>query len=121
MAWIQLAQGRTDEAAQSTECMVDADFRDLLRVYVRWNQGQREESSRLLAELTGNLANVFAYQFAQAHAHRGEVDAAFDWLERTYDQHDPGLHHAYSDPVLAPLRADPRWLPLMKKVGFLPA
>ena len=96
----------------------EEDWRALMLVYVRWSQGRREESDRLLAEVTARYAKFFAYQLGQVHAHRGEIDAAFDWLERAYGQHDPGLHHSLFDPVLAPLRTDPRWPVLMKKIGY---
>lgn len=71
-------------------------------VYVRRSQGRREESDRLLAEVAARYAKFFACQPGQAHAHRGEFDAAFDWLDRACGQHDPGLHHSLLDPVLAP-------------------
>jgi len=118
LAWIMLVQGRVDEATTLVETIEDPEYLDLLRVYVLWSRGRHEESTRLLAGMTAKYAGVFAYQFAQVHAHRGEADAAFDWLERGYQQHDPGLHHVLVDPILASLRTDPRWPPLLKKLGF---
>jgi len=118
IAWIQLTQGRVDEAAAMAESIAEEDYHDLLRVYVRWSQGRHEEARRLLGALVERYANVFAYQFAQANAHIGDLDAAFDWLERGREQHDPGLHHAFVDPTLAAMRNDPRWPPLMSKIGF---
>ena len=120
LCWLMLTQGRTDEAADMAETLDDRDYLELMRVYVRWSQGRHDEAKRLLAELTGKYASFFAYQFAQAYTYLGDFDAAFEWLERGYEQHDPGLHHAYVDPVLAPLRSDARWLPLMARLGFTP-
>ncbi|MCW5593993.1 MAG: tetratricopeptide repeat protein, partial [Burkholderiales bacterium] len=118
IAWIQLTQGRLDEAAAMAESIAEEDYHDLLQVYVRWSQGRHEEARRLLATLVEKYANVFAYQFAQANAHIGDLDAAFEWLERGREQHDPGLHHAFVDPTLAAMRNDPRWPPLMARIGF---
>ena len=118
IAWIQVTQGRLDEAAAMAESIAEEDYHDLLQVYVRWSQSRHEEARRLLATLVGKYANVFAYQFAQAHAHLGDLDAAFEWLERGREQHDPGLHHAFVDPTLAAMRNDPRWPQVMAKIGF---
>ena len=118
ICWIQLVQGRLGEAQAMADSLEEKDYHDLLHVYVRWSQGRHDEARRLLATLEERYANVFAYQFAEAHTHLGDFDAAFAWLEKGYGQHDPGLHHAFVDPALAPLRADPRWPPLMAKLGF---
>jgi tetratricopeptide (TPR) repeat protein len=118
ICWIELTQGRLDEAARTAQSIDEEDYHDLLAVYVLWSRGRREESKQLLATLIGKYENVFAYQFAQAHAHLGDFDGAFHWLERGREQHDPGLHHAFVDPTLAALRNDPRWPPLMASLGF---
>jgi hypothetical protein len=49
---------------------------------------------------------------------RGETDEAFKWLERAIDLRDPGRFTAKVSPLLKPLHADPRWQPLLKKIGF---
>jgi TolB-like protein/tetratricopeptide (TPR) repeat protein len=118
LCWLLLTQGRLAEADEMASDLEEEDWRALMLVYVRWSQGRREESDRLLADVTQKYAKFFAYQLGQVHAHRGEIDAAFDWLGRAYGQHDPGLHHSLFDPVLAPLRTDPRWPVLMKKIGY---
>jgi len=111
-------QGRLDEAQAMAASIGEADYNELLHVYVHWSRGRHAEARRLLEELERKYAAVFAYQFAQAYVHLGDHDQAFAWLERGYEQHDPGLHHAYVDPTLAALRNDPRWPPLMAKIGF---
>jgi hypothetical protein len=57
-----------------------------------------------------------AYQIAQIRAFRNEDDAAFEWLERAYDQRDSGLVEMKGDPLLANLRDDPRYLALLKRL-----
>ena len=49
---------------------------------------------------------------------RGEVDAAFEWLERAYVQRDPGLALIRLDTELRSLHGDPRWGAFLKKMGF---
>jgi len=59
-----------------------------------------------------------AYQVAEVYAARGEVDLAFAWLERAYDQRDGGLSQMKPDPLLRSLHADPRWFPFLRKMGL---
>lgn len=60
-----------------------------------------------------------AYQIAQVYAFREEVDTAFEWLERAYDQRDPALATLLkSDVLLTNLHGDPRWTALLEKMGL---
>ena len=114
-----LVQERLDEAARAVEASPEEAERRLLNLlFLHWSQGRREESDRLLAEIKEKYADIYAYQLAQAHAWRGEIDEAFAWLETCYQQHDPGVHWAKVDIVFQPLHSDPRWPGLLKKLGF---
>ena len=58
------------------------------------------------------------YQIAEAYAYRGEVNDAFQWLERAYAQHDPGVGEVQWDPLLRKAHSDSRWQPFLKKMGL---
>ena len=45
---------------------------------------------------------------ATVHIGLGEIDLAFEWLRRGYEELDPMLAYLKVDPVFAPLRGDPR-------------
>jgi len=47
----------------------------------------------------------------------GDKEHAFEWLNTAYQEHCLWLIFLRSDPVLAPLRSDPRYAQLVKKVG----
>ena len=38
-----------------------------------------------------------AFQIAEAYAYRGEVDKAFEWLDRAHAQRDPGVTYSAND------------------------
>jgi serine/threonine-protein kinase len=56
------------------------------------------------------------YQVAQIHAWRGETDRAFEWLGRSVETHDPGTIYVKYDPILQPLRSDPRYVALLRRL-----
>ena len=64
-------------------------------------------------------ADTGAYQIAQVVAWRGEVDRAFEWLERAYEERDPGMGTVFVEPFFRPIRNDPRWHALLKKLRFV--
>jgi len=59
-----------------------------------------------------------AFQVAEVYAFRGEIDHAFDWLERAYDNRDTGMLVLLARPLLANLHDDPRWEPFLDKMGL---
>ncbi len=82
--------------------------------------GHVRESQEALDALVASYALTNAYQIAEVYAWRGQRDEAFNWLERAYTQHDGTLVHIKFDPLLAKLRADPRYSAMLAKMGLPP-
>lgn len=80
--------------------------------------GHRTESDETLQELIKTGAGNSDYQIAQVYAERGESDAAFEWLERAYANRDSGLGVMKPSRRFRSLHADPRWAPLLMKMGL---
>lgn len=78
--------------------------------------GKKNEADASLAELIKKYQEVGAIQIAEVHAYRGEIDPAFEWLERAYAQRDGGLSEIKGDPLLKNLERDPRWNAFLKKM-----
>ncbi|HWO30076.1 MAG TPA: hypothetical protein VNO32_14885, partial [Candidatus Acidoferrum sp.] len=55
---------------------------------------------------------------AVAHIGMGNNDAAVAWLETAHAQHSNGLTALKVDPVYDPLRGDPRFQDLLRRVGL---
>jgi TolB-like protein/Flp pilus assembly protein TadD len=66
----------------------------------------RGEAARLI-ELSKSRY-VPAYEIASVYAALGDPDRAFEWLDRAFEEHSALLGTFRSDPVMDPLRADPR-------------
>jgi hypothetical protein len=52
------------------------------------------------------------------YAGLGEKDKAFEWLERAYRDHSGSVRYLKVEPRLDPLRSDPRFLELMRRIGL---
>jgi eukaryotic-like serine/threonine-protein kinase len=59
-----------------------------------------------------------AYDIALLYADLGSKDEAFKWLDTAYREHDFNLISLKTDFLLDPLRADPRFAELVRKVGL---
>ncbi len=46
------------------------------------------------------------------------AEEAMTWLERAYEERDPHLLIAKTDPRLDPVRSDPRFQDLLRRIGF---
>jgi TolB-like protein/Flp pilus assembly protein TadD len=61
---------------------------------------------------------VGRYEIALIYTGLGDKQEAFKWLEEAYKAHDVGLVYLKIDPCLDPLRSDPRFDDLMRRVGL---
>jgi len=77
--------------------------------------GNRQESDRILGQLRRSYGEAPAFQLAQIHGQRGELDQAFAALEYGLT-FDPGLDALPTDPFIDPLRPDPRFGALLRSL-----
>ena len=84
--------------------------------------GPRCEATKKLDELQqlSQAAYVPPYWMALVSAGLGENDAAFEWLERAYDDRDVWLVWLKREPRFDVLRSDPRFEHLLRRIGLLP-
>jgi TolB-like protein len=82
--------------------------------------GHAAQSQNALDALIAKLSERWAYQIAEVYAWRGERDQAFDWLQRSYTQHDGGLIQIKYDRLLTSLRSDARYAALLRQMNLPP-
>jgi len=83
--------------------------------------GRPEEALKLVSELkqtTAESGNVMPYQVAWAYAGLGDADQAFTWLEKAYEERRFRMQWLKVDTLLAPLRSDPRFTDLVRRIGL---
>ena len=114
---LELVQGHTDVALAHFRAAGEA-FRQAGVAMAEHTLGNERESRAALAELEAKYAAGFSYQVAQAHAWLGDIDAAFAWLDRCYEQHDTGLGRLRGDAMYRQVEHDPRYAVLLRKLNF---
>ncbi|HEY7379515.1 MAG TPA: tetratricopeptide repeat protein [Steroidobacteraceae bacterium] len=113
-----LAQGRGDEALDEAQREPELWRRLWALTIIHHASGRGGEADAALDELIAKHAEDAAFQIAIVYATRGEMDFAFEWLERAYLQRDTGLSQMKPSQLLRPLHADPRWNALLRKMGL---
>lgn len=80
--------------------------------------GNKDRASSLLAQLSdmSRAHYVPAYDIAIVYGALGQNDLAFQWLNKAYADRHPWLVMMKVTPILDPLRSDPRFAQLMRRV-----
>lgn len=117
---ILLAQGHPQEAL--TEIRKEpSDWQRLTAEALAYHTlRHRQDSDAALSKLIATHTADSPYQIAEVYAYRGEMKKAFEWLDRAYQERDPGLNQLKVDPLLSGLRSDSRYTALVRKMR-LPA
>lgn len=116
--------GRYDEAVASlhkaSEMMVGSIVPHFALGYTLASRGQRNEARAIIDQLKehGKQNYVSPYFVALIYTALGEHDDAFEWLEKAFDARDEWLTWAGVEPKLDPLRSDPRFPDLLKRLGL---
>jgi tetratricopeptide (TPR) repeat protein len=116
--------GRGEEALQSCREAIrfsgdGIEYRALLG-YVSGKLGKREDAEKILSELLGTSQTEFVAPtlLALVYTGLGDKDKAFAWLEKAYEARSGDVVLLNLDPAWEPLRGDPRYAALTKKVGL---
>ena len=90
--------------------------------YIYAAAGKRDEARQAIAELEQLARKQYVplYAIAAAYVAQGEKDEAFQWLEKAYEIGDEMLPLLKNDPAMEPLRSDPCYADLLRRMGFAP-
>jgi TolB-like protein/Tfp pilus assembly protein PilF len=121
---VLLERGEHDAAIAAFETFGEcfgATSRSLALIgHAHGRAGRRVEAREALAELRRRheLRPVPAYHLAIVHVGLGEHDEALRWLEAAADEHSDAIAYLAVDPLLDPLRRDPRFAHLLERSGL---
>jgi DNA-binding winged helix-turn-helix (wHTH) protein len=83
-------------------------------------EGQAGLARCMLQQIPPDGGGAIALQRAVLHGAAGELDAAFEHLDRALDQRDPALVHLAVAPQWDCLRDDPRFADRLKRMALRP-
>ena len=124
LGFVLIANSQPDEAIPVLEKALAVSDRSpgvmgvLIRAYA--HAGRRTDALRILAELKQRKERGYvpAAAFVNGYLGLGENDEAFTWLDRAYAEHSQILQFVKVHPYFDPLRGDPRFAELTRRVGL---
>ncbi len=82
--------------------------------------GKKDKAYEFLGELEERSKKGYVSSFwtALIYLGLGEVDKSFEWFEKAYEERDGNMIYFTVPPIFDPVRADPRYQQLLKKMGL---
>jgi len=109
----------SDQKARSSCEMKSDHWESWLCLAVTFDKlGQRHESDAQIKRLADWHGDALAYQFAEIYAQRGDREKALEWLDTAMRLRDSGFRRLKTDPLLDPLRKEPRFQAIERELKF---
>ena len=123
ISYAYVQQGRFADALADIKSWRRIDtnyFVESEEAYVYGCQGQLEQARRALEKLQmlDHHQAIDPFIFVGPYIGLGYKDGAFVWLDKSVTAHSPGVTALKVDPLYDPLRADPRFQQLLRRVGL---
>lgn len=117
LAWSYLFLGRMDDAMRELQLVPADDYRRIVGdAAIAARTGRRVKAISLLQLLRKDFPDTSNYQFGQIYSQLGDKDQAIGALEEAWRTRDSGLTSARVDPFLDPVRPDPRFQAIVRRV-----
>jgi TolB-like protein/Flp pilus assembly protein TadD len=113
---LDVIRGDAAAALQDAQLEPKGFWRDYALALALQIQNDRGATDAALQKLIDENAVSGPFQIATVYGLRKEPDKMFDWLERAYTEHDPGLTQLLGTPFILNYRDDPRFAALCQKL-----
>ena len=89
-----------------------------IALYKKNDVVEAEKYVREVIDRANNGESEINYFISHYYSQTGDMDEAFKWLEKAYESHDVDMIWLKRQLSLAPIRSDPRYFDLVRRVGF---
>ncbi len=105
---VMLMQGQPEAAAKLCAPAANLEEKEVLAIAGQ-RLGRQAEAEANLARLRADQGDAGAFSYAEIYAQWGQKADALAWLETAARLRDPGLAELGIDPMLDPIRGEPRF------------
>ena len=112
------ALGDFDRARTTCESKADYGGGQICLALAYGKLGRHADAQGMLAKFQASASDAAAYQYAEIYAQWGNVPKALEWLDTAVRLRDPGLVDLKTDPLMDPLRQEPRFQAIERELKF---
>jgi adenylate cyclase len=113
---LDVLRGNAAAALQNAQLEPKGFWQDYALALAQQAQSDHAAADAALQTLIDKYAVGGPFQIATVYGLRKEPDKMFEWLERAYTEHDPGLTQLLGTPFIMNYRDDPRFATLCQKL-----
>lgn len=117
---VEIERGQPGAALEAAKKERDPFFRTYALAIAYFASGNQTQADVELKKLIDEDTDDGGVQIASIYALRKEPDKVFEWLERAWLNHDPGVSEVMLDPFLRTCKDDPRFIAFAQKIGVMP-
>jgi tetratricopeptide (TPR) repeat protein len=110
--------GDLEHARASCETKPDNQFNQQCLAVVYDKLGRHADAEAELSKMKAAQGDSMAYQYAAIYAQWGDRAKALEWLETAWRLRDGGLLYLKTDPLMDPLRHEPRFQAIERELKF---
>ena len=112
------ALGDLQSARASCESKRDHYYCQVCLAIIYDKLARYADADAMLANVRASQGDAAAYQYGEIYTQRGNTSEALKWLEKALQLRDPGLEDLKADPLVDPLRKEPRFQAIERALKF---
>jgi tetratricopeptide (TPR) repeat protein len=121
--WADLEAGKIEEAIPALKRAKATESPSFVTAFLAYAYGASGDRARAMAELEdleemSRRGEVLPFDLALVSLGLGDHGRAVDYLERAYAADSQWMGWLNEDSIFDPLRAEPRFMALLRKLGF---
>ena len=115
---VQLIEGQPGAAMELARTHANEHLGLQFSAMAQHSLGDTQAARLALQQLIAKFGKESAYDIARAYAWSDQQSGTFAWLERSFQRHESDLVSIKYDPIMNPVRGDPRYKALLHKMNL---